>query len=217
MLLPAAASRSDRRALPSGGGYSPQGGLADLAATAALTTAKMQCQAAGAGSVGRLLPLRSRVARRGEGGRLLAACRQPLRCSMLHAYACAMHGSPPEPNQHCLAALIRARSQNPRSRPRRLRAEPKSRLYAAKALSAAENRSAAAEAEDASPAYNRDLGYQRLCGSGGSATGHRPQAGCIMRVCRLRMLARAGRSSAAASSSRHGGGGRPVYVERFYE
>jgi hypothetical protein len=47
------ASRSDSRALPSGGGYSPQGGLTDLAAKAALTTAEIQCQAAGARSVGR--------------------------------------------------------------------------------------------------------------------------------------------------------------------
>lgn len=57
--FPAASSsshqpRRDRHAaLSSGGGYSPQGGLTDLAAKAALTTAEIQCQAAGARSVGR--------------------------------------------------------------------------------------------------------------------------------------------------------------------
>eukprot|EP01047_Picozoa_sp_COSAG01_P045270 COSAG01_NODE_4156_length_5291_cov_4.177196_11_plen_84_part_01 len=50
-------------------GTRPKGGLmTDLAATAALTTAEMQCQGAGVRSVGRQLPLRSRVARQGARG-----------------------------------------------------------------------------------------------------------------------------------------------------
>eukprot|EP01047_Picozoa_sp_COSAG01_P099194 COSAG01_NODE_29255_length_641_cov_2.333948_1_plen_112_part_00 len=75
-------AHSDRRALSSGGGYTPQGGRIDLAATAALTAAEMQCEAAGERSVGRQLPLRSRVAQQGgEGGvgseRLAAASSFP--------------------------------------------------------------------------------------------------------------------------------------------